>query len=422
MTSLQRATDLLVASIVLLPLAAGLGAPRVNGAILPSVPLADAVWVLLALALFAVAIVLATEYRARLGRVERVPAAAVGAVVLIAWIAYRHLAASEVEQFRNVVGELVIAIAIVAVALCGASVLTPARWAFRFALVVSLAVWLASPAQYVNQGMDFVDSGKLIATLPSVQGVLGHPNYTGLYFAAGIAVEVAHWGRGRLLVSVVCSTGMATVVIFSQARNAILAAIAAAVVVLLIRSGRLRSARLALTAVLIGSLLPLAFMIPSFLTGRPPSFEAISVLGTRSALWEGVAATIPDSPIFGSGRGGIERARSLATDTDVIEVTHAHNQVLHLILVGGCLALVIYLFTIVSAIRSLSGTSGGAAGLLTVVLWSTVSETPFVDYIPLAGVVVFLLMVGALTESDSQPERNAGLAAGVSRPATGVPI
>lgn len=316
---------------------------------------------------------------------------------LVAYLALIFAAREDFDAARNLLIVLVAFISLTMSARAGNDLFVPLRFGLRLVVlysVVALSLW---PAWYVNASEFFVDSGKIIPSLPNAQGVLSHPNYTGLLLGSVVLVELALLPRqSKTRVPLLFAITAAALLIFSQARNAILATIIASVVVLLARRGVWSPARFVLVGALVVSLVPLGIILYSYLSGLAPNFSAFAPWTNRGALWQAIAVVIPDSPLFGSGIEGIERARSFVTDRDVLEVTHAHNQILTLAVFGGAIALIFFVAYVLSMVNGFRvGAAVGPAGLALMVALTSITESPLSPYVTQAGVVLTIILTAA---------------------------
>lgn len=278
-----------------------------------------------------------------------------------------------------------------------------ARLGFRIAALTSVVLYVIAPVWYINAPPNFIDSGKIVAGLPNVQGILGHPNYTGLFFAIAIVLEAAsvtRRNRPKCILSISFLLLDGAILASTQARNAILAACLATLVVYAVRTGRRVSARFVAIGTMSIATTPFLISLYAVLTVTRPDYSILTLLGTRSSLWVAVCKALDADLWIGAGGDFIVRARSQVMDVDVLNVTHAHNQLLNILGEGGIVGIVLAGALICGFFRRwiyASKENGAIAGLVVVFSMSTLSETPITPYLTQAGTVLIILVVAAVS-------------------------
>ncbi|CAG7599943.1 O-antigen ligase family protein [Rhodococcus opacus] len=332
-------------------------------------------------------------------------------LLLLVWLALSYAVS---ENSRGAVNYLLIAVIAGVIAFSTVGTRNLFRWirdGFRVSIVISLLTYLILPEWYVNEPIGFRGSGKIIAEYPNVQGILGHPNYTGLYFACAIVVEIALLPTRKqisLYLSVIFLACGSVMLASSQARNAILAAVLGGLAVVLIKTGRLLFARLVWVCSLSVASIPFILSMYALVTAQAPNFGVIRFVGTRSSLWEGACQALTGTLLTGSGGDFILRARSYVLDVDVLNVTHAHNQLLNLIGEGGLIAVLLFIGLVFSFGQSkvfADPKNSAVAGLSTVFAISCLSETPITPYVTQAGTVLVVILVAATGAGKSRPDK-----------------
>ena len=330
-------------------------------------------------------------------------------LVLLGWLVVSHLRTENFDAARNLALVAAATIALVLLVTRGYSPASAIRGTFRIAILFSIAVWVLWPVWYVNKSQYFVDSGKIVSDFPNVQGLLSHPNFTGLYFSCALVIEFAMWRRGsRRVLSLIFISLSSLILVSTQGRNAILAAILACIVVIVLRRGNEVAPRLALIAVFAASLAPLIIIVIAFTLGNTPSFRVFDPFTNRGSLWIGIAESIAISPILGSGQNGITFALQFVTDQDVTSVTHAHNQVLTLLVLSGVIGVFLYAVLFFALVRQVRESTVLGAGLFFVVAVSTITETPLSAYVTQTGVAMLLMTTVLLSRDYSRGDDSQG--------------
>ncbi|UJL31493.1 O-antigen ligase family protein [Mycolicibacterium vanbaalenii] len=277
------------------------------------------------------------------------------------------------------------------------------RNTLRAAALYSLFMWVFRHAWYVNASEYFVDSGKIFSTFPNVYGILSHPNYTALMFGSALVLEFALWARySSWRLSALFSLISFVILLTTQGRNAIGAAVMGVISVLLYRHGRTGWVSLIVALAFLASWIPFALMIPVYMFGGSPAYGWLSAFTNRGSLWAAILEILPEGILFGKGQAAIFEAHRYVSDSDVSDVTHAHNQVLDLLLVGGLIAGFLYLSlysVIVSRIASKHAPADGV-GLVVVLTFTTITESPLTPYVTQIGVILFIAAIAILFSSN----------------------
>lgn len=333
------------------------------------------------------------------------------AVLLLLALSASHFATGGLQGARNYVVVLGVLLVFVVAQPTFAMVERASVAGFRSAALVSAPLFFVFNEWYVNKPDDFIDSGKIFASFPNAQGILGHPNYTGLFFAAGATLEVCRILRGQpggkatRFVPVCFLASEIALLSLTQARNALLAFVVGSAAIVSVHFGRAFYARVLAYAAMAVATLPFVFTGTAIILGSVPNYSYLSALGTRSSLWRGTARVIDSNFWLGSGANFIRDSRRFVLDNDVLNVTHAHNQLLNLWGEGGFLALVLfafYVFAVFSLLRGRGERVLRLSGLSVVFSFSCLSETPVTSYLTQAGTLIFLLMtiITALPAAD----------------------
>ncbi|QRZ08336.1 O-antigen ligase family protein [Mycolicibacterium austroafricanum] len=314
---------------------------------------------------------------------------------LLAWLLITYFRVGEFDAVRNLAVVIIAFTVVYTFAKRGLALGELYRSLCRITVFVSLALYVLNSTWFVNAHKYFIDSGKIVSTFPNVQGILSHPNLTALFYGSALITEVALWGKGRAHVSLFYAFAFSSLLAVTQGRNAIGATVLAVLCVVAYKKGRAAIAAATLTACFAASWVPLAWMVPSFFTTDRPDYGWLSGVTNRGSLWVAIAEILPDSIIWGNGANGIRQALPLTMDRDVDEVTHAHNQILDLLLVGGLPAVGLYtllFFVIAKHIRS-GRPSPVGVGLIILLAVTTITETPLAPYVTQIGVVLFSLTI-----------------------------
>ena len=323
-------------------------------------------------------------------------------VSLLAWLLLSYFRVWELDAARNMAVILLTFIALIISTAQGIAVGPLFRTATRLSVLYSMFMYLLHPVWYVNAGQYFEDSGKIVSTLPNVQGILSHSNLTALYFGSALVVEIALWGhRSRTQVSALFAVMSLIILFTAQGRNAILATALAIACVLCYQHGKAVWASVALIVAFVASWVPFALMARSFFFGGTPNYAWLSAVTNRGALWTGIAKVLPDSFLWGHGSAAIAQAHRFVLAREVTAVNHAHNQILNLLLVGGVPAAILFsgLFcAIASRIRSGRAPAEGV-GLIIILAVTTITESPLAPYVTQVSVVLFILSVTLLFSS-----------------------
>lgn len=314
--------------------------------------------------------------------------------LLLGWLLVSHLRMGELNAARN----LVLILGTYFVLYCGAANGLDVSYLFRLTTrissLLSVVLYVMNPIWFVNAHKYFFDSGKIVSRIPNVQGILSHPNLTALYFGAAVLLEISMWGRRspRYLSGSFALLAF-VLLICTQGRNAIGATVLALLCTAAYKAGRTLWPTIVLSFVFVAAWGPFILMIPAYLSAGEPDYAWFASVTNRGSLWDAISLVLPDNMLWGSGSSGILQALPYAMDPDVSEVTHAHNQVLNLILEGGLPALFIYAAMIVSVIFAIRKRQAPpeAVGLIVLLVVTTITETPFTPYVTSIGVVLLLL-------------------------------
>lgn len=387
---------------VLLPALNALGAARQSG----TIPLGVLTPVSFGVFLLALAASFVTLSTKAIRGAPVFPRASSGVAIagslLIAWLALREASTGNTGGARNYLLVLMTGLLLHAGRTSGFQPVIAFRFACRAAVLLSGILYVLYPTWYVNASDFFIDSGKIFSTVPNVQGIFGHPNYTGLFFSA-VTLEEILVSAGRPVWRIFYGTSSAVILVMSQARNANIGAILALIIVgLIVHRRRTIVQALFFGGILLVASLPLLFSLPYFLSATAPNFSALSLLGTRSSVWTAVDYFIARAPLFGGGSPAIIAAHAIIVDPDVTDITHAHNLELNILVSGGLVGLVMYFLTFVEAFRASlirPQKSSLATGLLTVWAFSTFSESPLTPYVTQVGVVLYVVIGLLLVET-----------------------
>lgn len=394
-TRVGRSSRMLLAAALLLPVFVGLPVDRVAPSPFAKLaPIVNPVYLgLLTLAVIGL-------IRRRKSRLAIGPSpTGLLLVGLITWLAVDFAATGGLSAARNYVVVLVTYLALAAARMPTEVVAATARVATRVAASLSCLVLLVAPTWFVNKGPNFINSGKIIKSLPQVQGLLTHPNYTGFFFAVAILLEVASWRQGRrrwnlLFLALDCAMLLAT-----QTRTSAIAVIIGLVVLVLVKRRRVLAIPVLVGAVAI-SLIPAALVTAQLLSGQPAGFGVLSLLGSRDTLWPAVAAVIGQQPLLGTGSHFLDLVHPLVGSADVLDVTHAHNQWLNWWGEGGAPALLLGLglITQLGAMAFRRKAPGILPALLTLVALECLSETPLTEYVAKVGTGALIVLALLATD------------------------
>jgi len=335
---------------------------------------------------------------------------------LILWLALRSATSGELDSARNYLVMLVVLSIVVLANLSAHEIGTALRLGMRLCVFWSIVSYVIATDWYVDEQAFFRDSGKIIPSIPNVQGILSHANYTGLLFSVAIVVELAlRRDNKRQLAFHLFVLADIVLLAATQSRNSIIAAIGGSALVLAAGASQ-RWKRPLLLGSFGFSCIPLGVVVQAMRNGDVPDFSAFSIFGTRQSLWPAVTTAIEASPVFGAGPSFIEPVQSLVADRDVSQVTHAHNQWLQLAGEGGLIAVILGFVFALSIVKQPSPRSGDkqmTQGLVLIFLLNTLSETPVSPYPAKIGTILVIALVAIRTGAqDGHPP----LGSSASRP------
>ncbi|MDO0972831.1 O-antigen ligase family protein [Mycolicibacterium frederiksbergense] len=403
----QWLTGLLVVMMVSLPIANSMSTPRDSGGVLfaPAITYFRVIFVLIVCVFVLKIIADSSRTNSMIVWPRRTGEALF--VTLLLWLFLTHLRVEEFGAARNILLIVVVFVVLCILAAEGYDIGASFRLGARLAGLLSVIAYIVDPTWYVNSRVYF--SGKIVENFPNVEGLLHHGNITALFFGAALVVEVSLWGfRSRRLVSLAFALLFFVLLMTTQGRNAIAATILAVGCVLLYRRGNSIFPWLVLVAAFIASWIPLLLMLPVYFFGGTPDYDWIAALTNRGGLWDVIVDLIPRGFVLGHGTQWVNEAHPLVTDRDISEVTHAHNQILDLILVGGLPALALYgaLFVAIAHTVRRRRPPVEGVGLMVILVCTSITETPLAPYMTHAGVVLSLIaivLVFAVNDSAARP-------------------
>lgn len=340
------------------------------------------------------------------GRVGR---SAVALTLLLLWLAIRAFSAGETLSARNylliLAGLLILGYA----NLTYMGILHTASIATRTLTLASVAILGLWPEWYINRQSSFVDSGKIWATVPNATGILGHANYSGLLLSAAITLELVYGIPRHKKLSLGFLTVQALLLLETQARNSIIAAIIATLAFSIHKRIPQIAGGLGLTCVAL-STYPASVVLYDTLVNRPLVIPFTSSLDNRDTLWAATGRVISGNLGIGSGPGFIAWTHDAVQSSAVTEVVHAHNQWLQWLGEGGLpAALLGCIFSIVISCGATRCKQGPASLMLLIVLGvGMFAETPLTAFPGKIGVGLFLLLTILIDSSgNSFPITNA---------------